>query len=154
MYSTRVFPASPPMVRPNQPWSLNHVTSGCSPCPYRDDLFGPATITNFEAQGIDDELAAYNPLIPDGCNWKATFMIEYPDEDERRIALARLRGFFGDELFVRSPRGLHPTHVAQRIAPVVIAHLQGLDEMSRGHMIADVVAIIGTLDIVLGEVDR
>lgn len=39
--STRVFPASAPMVRPNQPWSLNHVTSACSPCPYRDDLFGP-----------------------------------------------------------------------------------------------------------------
>lgn len=38
--STRVFPASAPMVRPNQPWSLNHVTSGCSPTPYRDDLFG------------------------------------------------------------------------------------------------------------------
>lgn len=42
-------------------------------------------------------------------------------------ALARLRGFIGDELFVRSPRGLHPTHVAQRIAPRVIAHLQGLE---------------------------
>ncbi|MFM8359891.1 MAG: PVC-type heme-binding CxxCH protein, partial [Verrucomicrobiota bacterium] len=38
--STRVFPASPAQVRPNQPWSLNHVTSGCSPTPYRDDLFG------------------------------------------------------------------------------------------------------------------
>ncbi len=38
--STRVFPASAPMVRPNQPWSINHVTSGCSPTPYRDDLFG------------------------------------------------------------------------------------------------------------------
>jgi NADH-quinone oxidoreductase subunit D len=34
------------------------------------------------------------------------------------------------------------------------AHLQGLSEMSRGHMIADVVAIIGTLDFVFGEVDR
>ena len=42
-------------------------------------------------------------------------------------ALARLREFFGDELFVRSPRGLHPTHVAQRIAPTLIAHLQGLE---------------------------
>jgi len=39
--STRVFPASAAMVRPNQPWSINHVTSGCSPTPYRDDLFGP-----------------------------------------------------------------------------------------------------------------
>jgi hypothetical protein len=46
----------------------------------------------FEAQAIDDELATYNPLIPDGSNWKATFMIEYPDVDERRAALARLKG--------------------------------------------------------------
>jgi len=40
--STRTFPASAPLTRPNQPWSLNHVTSGCSPTPYRDDWFGPA----------------------------------------------------------------------------------------------------------------
>jgi putative membrane-bound dehydrogenase-like protein len=44
--STRVFPASAPMVRPNQPWSLNHVTSACSACPYRDDLFGPEFATS------------------------------------------------------------------------------------------------------------
>jgi len=42
-------------------------------------------------------------------------------------ALARLREFFGDELFVRSPRGLHPTRTAQRLAPAVIAHLQALE---------------------------
>jgi len=46
----------------------------------------------FEVEGIQDELDAYNPLIPDGSNWKATLMIEYGDEDERRDALARLRG--------------------------------------------------------------
>jgi hypothetical protein len=46
----------------------------------------------FEPEGIQDELDAYNPLIPDGSNWKATLLIEYPDEGERRIALARLRG--------------------------------------------------------------
>lgn len=44
--STRVFPASTPAQRPNQPWSLNHVTSACSPSPYRDDLFGPAFATS------------------------------------------------------------------------------------------------------------
>ncbi|MHB1305777.1 MAG: PVC-type heme-binding CxxCH protein [Limisphaerales bacterium] len=44
--STRVFPASAAMVRPNQPWSLNHVTSACSPCLYRDDLFGPEFATS------------------------------------------------------------------------------------------------------------
>jgi len=46
----------------------------------------------FESAGIEEELAAYNPLIPDGRNWKATFMIEYADVDERRVALARLKG--------------------------------------------------------------
>jgi len=46
----------------------------------------------FEAAGIQEELDAYNPLIPDGTNWKATFMIEYEDIDERRQALTRLRG--------------------------------------------------------------
>jgi len=46
----------------------------------------------FEPAGIAEELAAYNPLIPDGNNLKATLMIEYPDETERRVQLARLRG--------------------------------------------------------------
>jgi len=46
----------------------------------------------FEEEGIQDELDAYNPLIPDGSNWKATMLIEYPDVDERRRALADLRG--------------------------------------------------------------
>jgi hypothetical protein len=46
----------------------------------------------FEAEGIADELAAYNPLIPDGSNWKATLLIEFPQVDERRVALARMKG--------------------------------------------------------------
>ncbi|MBT3010892.1 MAG: DUF3501 family protein [Candidatus Thiodiazotropha sp. (ex Lucina aurantia)] len=46
----------------------------------------------FEQQGIQDELDVYNPLIPDGMNWKATFMMEYHDVDERKKALARLIG--------------------------------------------------------------
>ncbi len=46
----------------------------------------------FEAAGIQDELDAYNPLIPDGTNWKATFMMEYPDEAERRVQLTKLLG--------------------------------------------------------------
>lgn len=46
----------------------------------------------FEAAGIEDELDAYNPLIPDGSNWKATCLIEYPDQAERRQKLAQLRG--------------------------------------------------------------
>src|SRR5210317_489951 len=46
----------------------------------------------FEAQGIHEELDAYNPLIPDGHNWKATFMIEYDDPEERAVRLAELIG--------------------------------------------------------------
>jgi hypothetical protein len=46
----------------------------------------------FEEDGIQAELEAYNPLVPDGRNLKATLMIEYPDPDERRRALARLKG--------------------------------------------------------------
>jgi hypothetical protein len=46
----------------------------------------------FEAEGIQDELDAYNPLIPDGTNWKVTLLIEFPDENERRVQLARLKG--------------------------------------------------------------
>ena len=46
----------------------------------------------FEEDGIRHELEAYNPLIPDGSNWKATMLIEYPDADERRRMLAALKG--------------------------------------------------------------
>jgi len=46
----------------------------------------------FEEQGIQDELDAFNPLVPDGRNFKATMMIEYTDAEERKHALARLKG--------------------------------------------------------------
>jgi len=46
----------------------------------------------FEAAEIEEELASYNPLIPDGSNWKATFMIEYADAEERKVALATMGG--------------------------------------------------------------
>jgi hypothetical protein len=46
----------------------------------------------FEADGIHEELEAYNPLIPDGANWKVTLLIEYPDVQERRSRLADLKG--------------------------------------------------------------
>lgn len=46
----------------------------------------------FEAEGIKEELDAYNPLIPDGTNWKATFMVEFPDAEERKAMLERLIG--------------------------------------------------------------
>ena len=53
----------------------------------------------FEEEGIVGEIAAYAPLVPDGTNWKATVLLEYPDEHERRRELARLIGV-EDRLFV------------------------------------------------------
>jgi hypothetical protein len=46
----------------------------------------------FEAEGIEEELSAYNPLIPDGHNWKATFMIEIPDPAQRAVRLGEMIG--------------------------------------------------------------
>jgi len=60
----------------------------------------------FEEDEIRHELETYNPLIPDGRNWKATMMIEYPDVEERKRALATLKGI-EDRAYVQvegSPR--------------------------------------------------
>ncbi len=46
----------------------------------------------FDAAGIEEELEVYNPLIPDGTNWKATMLIQYPDAEERQLQLSRLIG--------------------------------------------------------------
>ncbi len=62
----------------------------------------------FEEEGIADELSAYNPLIPDGSNWKATMMIEYPDVDERARMLAKMVGI-EDRVYVQV-RGLDRVH--------------------------------------------
>ncbi|MBA4216864.1 MAG: DUF3501 family protein [Proteobacteria bacterium] len=53
----------------------------------------------FEEDGIQAEIDAYAPLVPDGTNWKATLLIEYPDPNERRRELARLIGV-EDRLFI------------------------------------------------------
>jgi hypothetical protein len=54
----------------------------------------------FEAEGIAEELEAYNPLIPDGRNWKATLLIEFPDPEIRKTQLEKLRGV-EDRCFVQ-----------------------------------------------------
>jgi hypothetical protein len=54
----------------------------------------------FEARDIQGELDAYNPLVPDGSNWKATMLIEYPDPEERKRMLAKLIGI-EDKVWVR-----------------------------------------------------
>jgi hypothetical protein len=53
----------------------------------------------FDEEGIQGEIDAYAPLVPEGTNWKATMLIEYPDVHERRRELARLIGV-ADRLFV------------------------------------------------------
>jgi hypothetical protein len=53
----------------------------------------------FDEEGIQGEIDAYGPLVPDGSNWKATVLIEYPDPHERKRELARLIGI-EDRLFV------------------------------------------------------
>ncbi len=53
----------------------------------------------FEEEGIQAEIDTYAPLVPDGSNWKATMLIEYPDENERKRELARLIGV-EDRMFV------------------------------------------------------
>jgi hypothetical protein len=53
----------------------------------------------FEEEGIQQEIEAYAPLVPDGGNWKATMLIEYPDVNERKRELARLIGI-ADRMFV------------------------------------------------------
>lgn len=62
----------------------------------------------FEEPGIDDELATYNPLVPDGSNWKATMMIEYPEVAERAQMLTRLIGI-EDQVWVRV-QGQNPVY--------------------------------------------
>jgi hypothetical protein len=63
----------------------------------------------FDEAGIQDELDAYNPLVPDGTNWKATMQIEYDDVDERRAALARLKGI-EDRVYVLVHGGHPPVY--------------------------------------------
>ena len=53
----------------------------------------------FDEEGIQSEIEAYGPLVPDGTNWKATMLIEYPDPNERKRELARLIGV-EDRMFV------------------------------------------------------
>jgi len=54
----------------------------------------------FESEGIEAELDAYNPLIPDGSNWKVTLLLEFPDPEQRRKALEQLIGI-EDRCWVR-----------------------------------------------------
>lgn len=74
----------------------------------------------FEAGGINEELGAYNPLIPDGRNWKATFMVEFPDPQERAAMLTQLVGI-EDQVWMQV--GDNP-----RISPIADEDLERSDE--------------------------
>ena len=74
----------------------------------------------FESEGIQEEQDAYNPLIPDGSNWKATFMVEFPDVDERRVMLTRLVGI-EDKVWLQVGDG-------DRIAPIADEDLDRADD--------------------------
>ena len=74
----------------------------------------------FEAAGIAEELDAYNPLIPDGNNWKATFMVEFPDAAERREKLKELVGI-EDRVWLQVGE-------ARKIRPIADEDLERSDE--------------------------
>jgi hypothetical protein len=74
----------------------------------------------FEADGIQEELDAYNPLIPDGSNWKATFMVEFPEIDERKAMLQQLVGI-EDKVWMQIGN-------LDRIAPIADEDLDRADE--------------------------
>jgi len=69
--SSRVFPTSSPAQRPNQPWSLNHVTSACSPSPYRDDLFGVDFTTSVFISEPVHNCIHREVLEPEGSGFKS-----------------------------------------------------------------------------------
>ena len=73
----------------------------------------------FEAAAIKEELDTYNPLIPDGNNWKATFMVEFPDEEQRREMLTRLVGI-EDKVWLQ-------VGDSQKIAPIADEDLERSD---------------------------
>ncbi|TCT23884.1 DUF3501 family protein [Thiobaca trueperi] len=97
----------------------------------------------FEAAGIQDELDAYNPLIPDGTNWKATFMIEYADATERRVALARLRGI-ENRVWVQIAGGERVYGVADEDLPRTDANKTSAVHFLRFELTAAMIAAVKT----------
>jgi hypothetical protein len=104
----------------------------------------------FETEGIAEELAAYNPLIPDGANWKATFLIEYTDPEIRRVQLEKLKGIEDrcwvqvagcEKLFVIADEDLERENDVKtsavhflrfELAPAMVASLKGGAALSIG----------------------
>ncbi len=99
--ATRVFPASAPMTRPNEPWSLNHVTSACGPSPYRDDLFGPDFATSVFISEPVHNLIHREVLEPAG----ASFTSRRAAGEERGEFLASTDPWFRPTTLKTGPDG-------------------------------------------------
>jgi putative membrane-bound dehydrogenase-like protein len=99
--STRCFPISTPPIRFNQPQSVNHVTSGCSPAPYRDDLFGPGFATSVFISEPVHNLVHREVLVPDGVSFTSR---RAPDEQDREF-LASTDNWFRPTMLKTGPDG-------------------------------------------------
>ena len=94
----------------------------------------------FEAAEIEEELESYNPLIPDGSNWKATFMIEYGNAEERKVALATMGGIeqtvwvrvgeSGEKIFAITNEDMERTRDEKAAAVHFIRFELGADEVA------------------------
>lgn len=99
--STRCYPVSVPPIRFNQPQSVGHVTSGCSPAPYRDDLFGPGFATSVFISEPVHNLVHREVLVPDGVSFTSR---RAPDEQDREF-LASTDNWFRPTMLKTGPDG-------------------------------------------------
>ncbi|NBR85146.1 MAG: dehydrogenase [Proteobacteria bacterium] len=99
--STRCYPTSVPPIRFNQPQSVGHVTSGCSPAPYRDDLFGPGFATSVFISEPVHNLVHREVLDPDGVSFTSR---RAPDEQDREF-LASTDNWFRPTMLKTGPDG-------------------------------------------------
>ena len=99
--ATRCFPISTSPIRFNQPQAVNHVTSGCSPTPYRDDLFGPAFATSVFISEPVHNLVHREVLVPDGVSFTSR---RAPDEQDREF-LASTDNWFRPTMLKTGPDG-------------------------------------------------
>ena len=99
--NTRCFPISVPPIRFNQPQAVGHVTSGCSPAPYRDDLFGPGFATSVFISEPVHNLVHREVLEPDGVSFTSH---RAPDEQDREF-LASTDNWFRPTMLKTGPDG-------------------------------------------------
>ena len=99
--STRVFPQSVPPIRFNQPQSLNHVTSACSPAPYRDELFGAEFATSVFISEPVHNVVHREVLRPNG----VTFTSQRADDERESEFLASSDNWFRPTMIKTGPDG-------------------------------------------------